>query len=88
VGLVRRGIGPQTIAVIRRAHRLIYREHKKLSQARELLLAEHEAGLPIELVRLFDFIERQQAGKQGRQGEVRRLQPFALETAPAARRVA
>jgi UDP-N-acetylglucosamine acyltransferase len=88
VGLVRRGIGRETIAVIRRAHRLIFREHRKLTEARELLLKEHEAGLPIELVRLLDFIERQQSGRQGRQGEARRLQPFLLDSTAPSRHVA
>jgi UDP-N-acetylglucosamine acyltransferase len=72
VGMQRRGISEATIAVIRQAHRLIYREHKKLDEVREIFAAEVDGCLPIELVRLLDFLERQQAGKNGRGGEVRR----------------
>jgi UDP-N-acetylglucosamine acyltransferase len=72
VGLQRRGIASETIAVIRKAHRLLYREHKPLDQVREFFAADLHGCLPIELMRLLDFVTRQQAGKQGRQGEARR----------------
>ncbi|MSR57344.1 MAG: acyl-ACP--UDP-N-acetylglucosamine O-acyltransferase [Planctomycetaceae bacterium] len=75
VGMQRRGISAATIAVIRQAHRLLYREHKKLEEARQILSAERADCIPIELMRLLDFIERQQQGRQGRQGEARRNQP-------------
>lgn len=75
VGMQRRGIGPEVIAVIRKAHRLLYRELKPLEQVRELFAADLNGCLPIELMRLLDFVARQQAGKQGRQGESRRDRP-------------
>jgi UDP-N-acetylglucosamine acyltransferase len=77
VGLQRRGIALSTIAVIRQAHRMLYREHKQLEQVREIFSNELEGCIPIELMRLLDFVERQQAGKQGRQGEARRNKPAA-----------
>jgi UDP-N-acetylglucosamine acyltransferase len=72
VGMQRRGIPASTIALIRKAHRLIYRQHKKLGELREIFTAELGDCLPIELVRFFDSLERQQAGKHGRAGEARR----------------
>lgn len=89
VGMQRRGIAETTIAVIRHAHRLLYREHKRLEQVRETLSEELEGCLPIELIRLLDFCERQQAGKQGRQGEARRAKPpEPADTAQKLRRAA
>jgi UDP-N-acetylglucosamine acyltransferase len=75
VGMQRRGIDPETIAVIRKAHRLLYREHKSLDQVREFFSTELNGCFPIELMRLLDFVARQQSGKQGRQGEARRNKP-------------
>ena len=72
VGMQRRGISAETIAVIRQAHKLIWRQHKKLEEVREVFAAELGECLPIELVRLLDFVEQQQAGKSGRAGESRR----------------
>jgi UDP-N-acetylglucosamine acyltransferase len=77
VGMQRRGIPAGTIATIRQAHRLIYRQHKKLEETREIFTAELGDCLPIELLRLLDFIERQQKGKSGRAGEARRDAPPA-----------
>ncbi|MBI3865366.1 MAG: acyl-ACP--UDP-N-acetylglucosamine O-acyltransferase [Planctomycetia bacterium] len=72
VGMQRRGIAAETIAIIRRAHKMIYRQHLKLAEIRETFAAELGECLPIELVRLLDFLERQQGGKNGRGGEARR----------------
>ncbi len=77
VGMQRRGIPAETIAIIRQAHRLIYRQHKKLDEVRDIFSAEIGECLPIELVRLLDFLERQQTGKNGRAGESRRNAPAA-----------
>jgi UDP-N-acetylglucosamine acyltransferase len=77
VGMQRRGISAETIAVIRQAHRLIWRQHRKLDEVREVFAAELGECLPIELVRLLDFVEQQQAGKSGRAGESRRNAPAA-----------
>jgi UDP-N-acetylglucosamine acyltransferase len=87
VGMQRRGIAESTIAVIRQAHRWLYREHKRLEEVRELF-AQELPSFPIELMRLLDFVERQQAGKQGRQGEVRRAKPAEPADAGRLRRAA
>lgn len=79
VGLRRRGISTETIAIIRRAHRLIYRQHKRLHELREIFAAEIGDCLPLELARILDFVERQQAGRQGRAGEARRDAPAASQ---------
>lgn len=75
VGMQRRGVAPSTIAAIRQAHRLLFREHRKLDDVRDHFMNDQSEGLPIELVRLLDFLERQQGGRQGRQGEARRVKP-------------
>lgn len=89
VGLQRKGVSAETIGVLRRAHRLLYREHRKLDDAREVLSSELAGCFPIELIRLLDFVEKQHAGKQGRQGEVRRNKPPEnIEVSKAKRRAA
>jgi UDP-N-acetylglucosamine acyltransferase len=75
VGMQRRGITANTIAIIRQAHRLIYRQHKKLEEVREIFSAELGDCLPIELIRVLDFLERTRMGKNGRAGEARRDAP-------------
>lgn len=75
VGMQRRGISQESIAVVRRAHKLIYRQHLKLAEVRATFAAELGENLPIELLRLLDFLERQQTGKSGRGGEARRNAP-------------
>jgi UDP-N-acetylglucosamine acyltransferase len=89
VGMQRRGISADAINVIRQAHRLLYREHRQLEQVREEFSATLAGCIPIELMRLLDFVERQQAGRQGRQGEARRDKPAEpTATAPGRRRAA
>ena len=72
VGMQRRGISSETISCVRRVHRLIFREFKTLDMVRTELLEESGGSLPIEVLRLFDFLDRQKDGRQGRQGEARR----------------
>ena len=88
VGMQRRGISDGTIAVIRQAHRLVYREHKKLEEIRDLFANELAGCLPIELVRFLDFLEKQRAGKNGRAGEIRRQAPQSADGEPEIRRAA
>jgi UDP-N-acetylglucosamine acyltransferase len=72
VGMQRRGISKETIRIIKRAHRLIFREHKTLEKTREIFHAELGANLPPELSILLDFVARQHAGKLGRAREALR----------------
>jgi UDP-N-acetylglucosamine acyltransferase len=75
VGMRRRGISEEAIRGVKRAHRLLYREHKQLEAIREALAAEYPAGLPKEVALLLDFVERQQRGKLGRGREADRHKP-------------
>lgn len=75
VGMRRRGISNATIQIIKRTHRLIYREHKKVDLAREVLEQELGGVLPIELTTLLSFLEAQQNGKMGRAREAIRIAP-------------
>ncbi len=74
VGMQRNGISQEIIAVIKRAHRLLFREHKTLAVARETLQQELDDVLPFELTTLLNFIERHQGGRMGRGRDVFRGQ--------------
>jgi UDP-N-acetylglucosamine acyltransferase len=69
VGMRRRGISPETIRIVKRTHRLIYREHKRVEAARDILHEELNGVLPLELTTLLNFLEAQQNGKMGRARE-------------------
>jgi UDP-N-acetylglucosamine acyltransferase len=70
VGLHRAGISESVIKVIKRTHRLIFREHKQVQEIRDIFQEELCGIIPIELSKLLHAIERQQAGKFGRAREV------------------
>lgn len=74
VGLQRRGIAPETIGMLKRAHRLLFRDCKGVIEARDILAGELNGNFPPELTNLLEFIENQKSGKQGRGGEARRGQ--------------
>lgn len=69
VGMQRTGISSETIRVIKRAHRLMFREHKRLETVRDLFREELRGVFPYELTTLLDFVERQHRGKMGRARE-------------------
>ena len=75
VGMQRRGISPDTIDTIKMAHRMLFRDHKNLKDVRVKLADELQGVFPLELATLLDFVEKTQAGKQGRAGEARRSKP-------------
>ncbi len=83
VGMQRAGISRETIGLVKRAHRLLFREHKPLDETRGLLADECDGVIPIELATLLNFIEYQRKGKMGRGREQVRNAP-----APAAEREA
>jgi UDP-N-acetylglucosamine acyltransferase len=83
VGMRRAGISEPTIRVIKRAHRLLFREHKKGDAVRELLLDELNGVLPIELTTLLKFLEQQAGGKLGRAREAFRDSAGHAATGPA-----
>ena len=83
VGMKRAGIPDQTIRVIKQAHRLLFREHKKVEEARSILADKLDGILPYELENLLSFVERQQRGRMGRAREAFRNQPAAEKTEDA-----
>lgn len=83
VGMQRSGISRETIGLVKRAHRLLFREHKSLEETRGLLGDECDGVIPIELATLLNFIDYQRKGKMGRGREQVRNQPAAA-AAPAA----
>lgn len=70
VGMQRSGISPTTITSIKRAYKLLIREHRPLDEARNLMAEELEGIIPIELAGLFNFLDFQRKGKVGRGREV------------------
>ena len=74
VGLKRGKLSDTAIRSIKRAHRLIYREHKNFNVARDTLLEELDGVFPFELTNLFNFLEMQSLGRMGRAREVVRDQ--------------
>lgn len=75
VGMKRAGLSETAIDSIKRAHRLIFRDHKTLDVARDILQQELDGVFPFELSNLLGFIEAQQRGKMGRAREVVRNHP-------------
>jgi len=90
VGMRRNGISDSTIKIIKKAYKLIFREHKKLDEIKNFFAAELEDVIPIELSTLFKFLDLQQQGKMGRAREVFRNQnpPEAKEEQTQRRRAA
>jgi len=86
VGMRRRGISENAIACVRKAFKLMYREHKKLEEIRSIFIADMEGVLPFELVTLLNFVEWSGKGKNGRGREAIRNQPAS--TADSERRAA
>lgn len=76
VGLQRAGLSATTIAVLKQACRVLYRENRPLKATREQFLSELGGVLPPELCELFDFLEQQSQGRVGRGREVVRTQPY------------
>jgi UDP-N-acetylglucosamine acyltransferase len=84
VGMRRRGIAEDTIALIRTAFKRIYREHKPIREIRELFMQELNGQLPFELAHLIEFVEMSSRGKNGRGREAVRLaaaRPAEIPTA-------
>ena len=83
IGMHRAGISEETIRVIKRAHRLLFREYKKTEAVRNGFLAELDGVLPFELTVLLSFIEQQAHGRLGRAREAIRIGPEINTDAPA-----
>lgn len=72
VGMRRLGMSETAISSVRRAFRLIYREHRKLEEIRTMLNEELGADMPQELKNLLDFVEWSAKAKNGRGREATR----------------
>ncbi len=81
VGLKRSGMSQETIMLIRKVQKLIFRDFKPLEEIRSEFIGSLDV-IPIELSNLFSFLEKQKAGKYGRGREaVRNLPSFHPQTA-------
>ena len=69
VGMRRAGISNDTIRMVKRAYKLIFREAQTVAATRDTLIAEYEGLLPIEVARMLAFIDAQGEGRMGRQRE-------------------
>ncbi len=78
VGMQRAGISVDSIASIKRAYRLLIREHKPLDDVRAMMSEELAGIIPFELAELFSFLEYQRKGRMGRGREVVRAMPTNL----------
>lgn len=76
IGMKRAGISDQTIAQVRQAQKLLFREHKALAEVKAQFLAAAGGTIPIELEFLFQAIEATRAGKMGRAREAARSAPY------------
>lgn len=70
VGMRRSGISEDTIQLVKKAFRLIFRKNKTLEYVKEELVGNNPETIPIELSMLFNFLDAQNAGKFGRGREV------------------
>lgn len=73
VGMQRAGMSASTIAHVKLAFRLLFRQTTPLQKVREMFAEQLGGVIPVELAKLFDFVERKQNGRFGRQREVVRL---------------
>ena len=72
VGLKRAGVPHDTVQLLKRLHRHMFREFKPISLIRELFDAEVPQPWPTEVHNLLDFMEEQYEGQKGRGREVAR----------------
>jgi len=77
VGMRRRGISEETIQAVKRTHRLLYREHRKLDDIRQRLDEELDGKLPDEVTLVLNFVQQQQQGRLGRARDPSGNQPVA-----------
>jgi len=75
VGMQRSGINAPAIASIKRAYKLLFREHTPLDTVKTTMDEELGSAIPIELAALFSFLDSQRKGKMGRGREVVRSLP-------------
>lgn len=76
VGMKRRGVSSESIQLLKKAHRLLFRNYKPVELVKQLFEAEL-GELPKELDTLFNFILAQNAGVNGRGREAIRRKAAA-----------
>lgn len=81
VGMQRAGISAESIALIKQAYRLHFRQMQSLRIVRDTFAAQLNGVFPMELARLLDFLTMQEQGKSGRQREAVRMKPAAEQAA-------
>ncbi|MCA9039279.1 MAG: acyl-ACP--UDP-N-acetylglucosamine O-acyltransferase [Planctomycetaceae bacterium] len=81
VGMQRAGISRDTISLIKRAYKMLYREFKTLDNIHQIFSSELDNVLPIELASLLTFIDQQRKGRMGRAREAFRNAPAPAEGA-------
>jgi UDP-N-acetylglucosamine acyltransferase len=79
VGMRRRGIAESSIRHVHHAFKLLFREHRKLAEVRDLMLEQTGGSLSFELVTLLNFVEWSSRGRNGRGREAIREAPAAAE---------
>jgi len=84
IGMRRSGMSNETIRLLKQAHRLLYRRHKSLDTIMEHFSTELDGVLPMELMRLLNFIETQHGGKFGRGREAVRTDTIKQSNTKAA----
>jgi UDP-N-acetylglucosamine acyltransferase len=75
VGMKRAGVSESSIGIVRQAYKLLFREHKGVSEVREIFAQQPTDIHSIELHTLLNFIDMTNAGKLGRGREVFRNMP-------------
>lgn len=75
VGILRNGVSPSTATLLKKAHRLLFRQTKSLDAVEEIFFQELDGIIPFEISNLFRFLKLQRAGKMGRAREAVRNQP-------------
>lgn len=82
VGMRRAGISEESIALIRQAHRLLYRDHLSLDAMQNQFRQQLNGTFPVELLTLISALEAQRNGKMGRAREaVRDASPHDIKKA-------
>lgn len=79
VGMRRRGIAEPSIRLVQQAFKLMFREHRKLAEVRELMDEKNTELLSFELATLLNFVEWSATGKNGRGRESLREAPTATD---------
>lgn len=85
IGLRRSGMSESTVNVIKQAYRLLFRDHTPLDEVRNQFSIQLDGVIPLELMKLLDFLTAQRNGRMGRGREAfRNEKPVQRTEAEAA----